>query len=61
MYAWDTYIICVDIPISICMRRDFFHQASIRCSVERIRSQKMPRLLLLKQIRQEGNKDLPLS
>ena len=60
--ALDTYIICADISISTCSRRDFLIKlGESLCSAERSRRQKAQYILCLKQIRQEEDKDLPPS
>ena len=58
----NTYIICADISITTCSRRDFLIKlGESLCSAERSRRQKAPHILRLKQIRQGEDEDLPHS
>ena len=60
--ALDTYIICANISISTCSRRDFLIKlGESLCSAERSRRQKAPHILRLKRIRQGEDEDLPSS
>ena len=60
--ALDTYIICADISMSTCSRRDFLIKlGESLCFTERSRRQKAPRILRLKRISQGQDEDLPPS
>ena len=60
--ASHTYIICADISISTCLRRDFLIKlGESLCSAERSRRQKASHILCLKRIRQGEDEDLPPS
>ena len=57
--ALDTNIICADISISTCSRRDFLIKLGESfCSAERSRRQKAQYILRLKRIRQGEDEDL---
>ena len=60
--ALDTNIICADISISTCSRRNFLIKlGESLCSAERSRQQKAQYILRLKRIRQGEDEDLPPS